>query len=103
MAPTMSTQHPAPSTQHPASAIILPGGKSSRMGRPKALLPYDGEPLIDHTVRTLARLFADLVVVAAPSQALPPLPVTFVRVAFTYQVPVGRFYYGLRAACTECC
>ena len=99
----MSTQHPAPSTQHPASAIILAGGKSSRMGRPKALLPFDGEPLIVHTVRTLARLFADLVVVAAPGQELPPLPVTFVRDEVAYQGPVGGIYYGLRAACTEVC
>jgi molybdopterin-guanine dinucleotide biosynthesis protein A len=29
-----------------ASAVILTGGKSSRMGRPKALLPFNGEPLI---------------------------------------------------------
>ena len=99
----MSTQHPAPSTQHPASAIILAGGKSSRMGRPKALLPFDGEPLIVHTVRTLARLFADLVVVAAPGQELPPLPVTFVRDEVAYQGPVGGIYYGVRAACTEVC
>ena len=86
-----------------ASAVILAGGKSSRMGRPKALLPFDGEPLIVHTVRTLARLFADLVVVAAPGQELPPLPVTFVRDEVAYQGPVGGIYYGLRAACTEVC
>ncbi len=99
----MNTQHPAPSTQHPTSAVILAGGKSSRMGRPKALLPFDGEPLIVHTVRTLARLFADIVVVAAPGQELPPLPVTFVRDEVAYQGPVGGIYYGLRAACTEVC
>src|SRR5437867_9168936 len=86
-----------------ASAVILAGGKSSRMGRPKALLPFDGEPLIVHTVRTLARLFADLVVVAAPGQELPPLPVTFVRDEVAYQGPVGGIYYGLRAADTGVC
>jgi molybdopterin-guanine dinucleotide biosynthesis protein A len=30
------------------AAIILTGGRSSRMGRPKALLLFDGEPLIVH-------------------------------------------------------
>ena len=86
--------------QPSASAIILAGGKSSRMGRPKALLPFDGEPLIVHTVRTLARLFPDIVVVAAPEQELPPLPVTFVRDEVAYQGPVGGIFYGLRAART---
>jgi len=31
-----------------ASAIILAGGRSSRMGTAKCLLPFDGEPLIAH-------------------------------------------------------
>ena len=39
------------------SAVILTGGKSSRMGRPKALLPFDGEPLIAHIVRKLGTCF----------------------------------------------
>ncbi|MBI3304609.1 MAG: molybdenum cofactor guanylyltransferase, partial [Deltaproteobacteria bacterium] len=86
-----------------ASAIVLTGGKSSRMGRPKALLPFDGEPLIVHTVRTLARLFAGIVVVTAPGQELPPLPVTLVRDEVAYQGPVGGICYGLRAARTEVC
>jgi len=47
------------------SAIILTGGKSSRMGQPKALLPFDGEPLIVHLVRALRGFFTDVVVVAA--------------------------------------
>ena len=84
-----------------ASAIILTGGKSSRMGRPKALLLFDGEPLIVHVVRTLERLFTDIVVVAAPEQELPPLPVTLVRDEVAYQGPVGGIHYGLRAARRE--
>lgn len=81
-----------------ATAIILTGGKSSRMGRPKALLLFDSEPLIVHIVRTFQRLFAETVVVAAPEQELPPLPATLVRDELAYQGPVGGIYYGLRAA-----
>ena len=81
-----------------ASAIILTGGKSSRMGRPKALLPFDGEPLIVHLVRMLKSQFADAVVVAAPDQELPPLPATVARDEVAYQGPVGGLYYGLKAA-----
>ena len=84
-----------------ASAIILTGGKSSRMGRPKALLLFDGEPLIVHVVRTIERLFTDIVVVAAPEQELPPLPVTLVRDEVAYQGPVGGIHYGLRATRRE--
>ena len=86
-----------------ASAVILAGGKSLRMGRPKALLSFDGEPLIVHTVRKLARCFPDIVVVAAPEQELPPLPVTLVRDAVAHQGPVGGIYYGLQAAQRDTC
>ena len=30
------------------AAVILSGGSSSRMGSPKALLPYQGRPFLDH-------------------------------------------------------
>jgi len=96
----MKNQPPTPNPQ-PLTAVILAGGKSSRMGQPKALLPFDGEPLIAHTVRTLRRLFSDIVVVAAPEQELPSLSVTLVRDEVAYQGPVGGILYGLRAAQTE--
>lgn len=80
------------------TAIILAGGRSSRMGTPKALLPFDGEPLIVHIVRTLQPAFSDIVVVAAPGQQLPSLPVTLVHDDVAYQGPVGGIVYGLRAA-----
>ena len=79
------------------SAIILTGGKSSRMGRPKALLPFGNEPLIVHIARTLNRKFKQIIVVAAPDQELPVLPAKVVRDEVAYQGPVGGIYYGLKA------
>ena len=79
------------------SAVVLAGGKSSRMGRPKAMLPFGGEPLIVQLVRRLGLLFPDLVVVAAPGQELPELPVTLVRDEVAHQGPVGGICYGLGA------
>jgi molybdopterin-guanine dinucleotide biosynthesis protein A len=91
------------SAQLPASAIILAGGKSARMGQPKALLPFDGEPLLVHTVRTLQQRFAEIVVVAAPDQELPSVAVTLVRDDVAYQGPVGGILYGLQAASHDVC
>jgi molybdopterin-guanine dinucleotide biosynthesis protein A len=83
------------------AAIILAGGKSSRMGRPKALVVFDGEPLIVHLVRLLRRSFKQIIVVAAPGQELPDLPVMMVRDELPFQGPVGGIYYGLRAVLEE--
>ncbi|MBI4523067.1 MAG: NTP transferase domain-containing protein [Deltaproteobacteria bacterium] len=84
-----------------ASAVVLAGGKSSRMGRPKALLLFDGEPLIVHITRALRQFFAEVIVVAAPRQELPPLATAIVRDEVPFQGPVGGIYYGLTAASRE--
>jgi molybdenum cofactor guanylyltransferase len=86
-----------------AAAVVLAGGRSSRMGTPKAMLPFDGEPLIVHVVAALRRLFGEVVVVAAPGQDLPAMPVTLVRDDVAYQGPVGGLCYGLRAATRDVC
>jgi molybdopterin-guanine dinucleotide biosynthesis protein A len=78
------------------TAIVLAGGRSSRMGTPKALLPFDGEPLVVHVVRKLQTRFPEVVVVAAPGQQLPPLNARIVHDEDAYQGPVGGIYYGLR-------
>jgi len=80
------------------TALVLAGGRSSRMGRPKALLPFGGEPLVLHIVRALHPLFAEIVVVGAPGQDLPPMPARLISDAVAYQGPVGGIYYGLKAA-----
>ncbi len=66
------------------------------MGRPKAMLPFGEEPLVTLVIRGLATLFSDIVLVAAPGQELPELPVTLVRDEVAHQGPVGGLCYGLR-------
>jgi molybdopterin-guanine dinucleotide biosynthesis protein A len=53
--------------------IILCGGKSSRMGRPKATLPFGDELLLARVARILGEVVSPIVVVAAPRQEVPPL------------------------------
>ncbi|HTI51293.1 MAG TPA: molybdenum cofactor guanylyltransferase [Planctomycetaceae bacterium] len=60
--------------------IVLCGGQSTRMGRPKALLPFGLELMLQRVVRILGGVVAPIVVVAARDQALPDLP-TGVRIA----------------------
>jgi molybdenum cofactor guanylyltransferase len=57
------------------AGIVLAGGRSSRMGTPKADLEWHGSTLLRRTVGILARV-ADgpVVVVRAPGQSLPGLP-----------------------------
>jgi len=45
------------------AGVILAGGKSSRMGRNKALLPYNGKPLIESVYRVMAELFEQVAIV----------------------------------------
>src|SRR5438093_12861257 len=54
--------------------IVLCGGQSSRMGRPKAWLPFGHELLLQRVVRILGEVVDPISVVAAPDQEVPPLP-----------------------------
>src|SRR5206468_5341726 len=54
--------------------IVLCGGQSKRMGRPKAWLPFGDEVLLQRVVRILGGVVRPLVAVAAPEQDVPPLP-----------------------------
>jgi molybdopterin-guanine dinucleotide biosynthesis protein A len=54
--------------------VVLCGGQSKRMGRPKAWLPFAGETMLARVVRLLGEAVDPVVVVAAPDQDVPPLP-----------------------------
>src|ERR1700756_5663993 len=54
--------------------IILCGGQSKRMGRPKAWLPFGGETMLQRVRRLLGEVVQPIAVVAAPDQDVPPLP-----------------------------
>ena len=54
--------------------VVLCGGKSTRMGAPKATLPFGDETMLQRVVRLLETAVSPIVVVAAQEQSLPPLP-----------------------------
>ena len=54
--------------------IVLCGGRSTRMGVPKATLPFGPETMLQRVVRLLSTVVDPIVVVAARDQQLPELP-----------------------------
>src|SRR5437762_14093347 len=79
--------------------VILCGGQSSRMGRPKAWLPFGGEFMLPRVARLLGEVVSPLVVVAAPDQDVPPLPpgVAIVRDEEKGRGPLQGLAAGLKA------
>jgi molybdenum cofactor guanylyltransferase len=60
-----------------AAGIVLAGGRSSRMGTPKAALEWHGSTLLRRVAGIVARgVDGPVVVVQAPGQSLPALPAT---------------------------
>ncbi|HYT94693.1 MAG TPA: molybdenum cofactor guanylyltransferase [Gemmataceae bacterium] len=79
--------------------IVLCGGQSTRMGQPKAWLPFAGELMLPRVVRLLRQVVEPVVVVAAPGQDVPPLPseVAVVRDEQQGRGPLQGLAAGLHA------
>lgn len=66
---------PAPSDDRPAAvAVILAGGRSRRMGTPKAGVVLDGRTLLDHAVAAAREAGLRPLVVAKRGSVLPDVP-----------------------------
>src|SRR5262245_43645361 len=58
----------------PAAGVVLAGGRSSRMGTPKAALEWHGSTLLRHVTGVVDRAVdGPVIVVRAPGQDLPDL------------------------------
>jgi molybdopterin-guanine dinucleotide biosynthesis protein A len=81
------------------AAIVLCGGESRRMGRPKAWLDFGEEKLLQRVVRLVRAVADPIVVVAAPEQDLPPLArsVLVARDAVACRGPLQGLLAGLIA------
>jgi molybdopterin-guanine dinucleotide biosynthesis protein A len=97
------SREPRAATDGGLGGVILCGGQSRRMGRPKAWLPFEGEPLILRALRLVGEAAAPLVVVAAPDQDLPQLPegVRLLRDPIEGQGPLQGLAVGLEALADE--
>src|SRR6185295_16745312 len=86
-----------------AGAIVLCGGKSSRMGTSKALLPFGPETMLQRVVRILQDVVSPVVVVSALNQALPNLSaeVIVTRDEHEGHGPLEGLRAGLKALPTD--
>ena len=87
-----------------AGAVVLAGGRSSRMGAAKALLDWHGQAAIEHAV-AVVRSGVDggpVCVVRAPGQELPELDAVVVEDAVLYPGPLAALAEGLAALEGRC-
>lgn len=89
------------------AAIVLAGGRSTRLGRDKASEPLLGRPMLQHVIDRVSPLVGEVVIVAAPGQTLPPVR-TPARLRTAVDVypgtgPLGGIYTGLLAARADRC
>jgi molybdopterin-guanine dinucleotide biosynthesis protein A len=98
-AENQETSEAAPKMRH--GAVILCGGKSSRMGRDKATVPFGPEAMLQRVVRLVSEVVepVSIVVVAAPNQLVPNLPegVQIARDEMAFRGPLQGLVTGLRA------
>jgi molybdopterin-guanine dinucleotide biosynthesis protein A len=74
----------------PVSAIIQAGGRSRRMGTDKALIDYQGRPILAHVIDTLRQLSDDVLVVSNRSDVYGPLAAPLdARIVPDYEPPSG--------------
>ena len=78
------------------SAIILAGGMSSRMGKCKAELEWNGGSLIEHQVNKLRSLGIDDIVISGYPK--PPEGTRFAADKYLLKGPLGGIHAGLLAA-----
>ncbi len=77
------------------TGVILAGGESRRMGSDKSLLPFHGARFIDHTYRTMAELFAEVIIVTNSPDLYNSIPCRKVPDIYSAQGSLAGIHSGL--------
>lgn len=78
--------------------VIQAGGKSSRMGQNKALLPFQGEPLIMRVYRRLASLANEVLITVNQTTGFEFLGLPLITDVYLGKGTLGGLFTGLQAA-----
>ncbi len=81
-------------------AVILAGGDSKRLGRPKALLTYGEKTLIEHMVSHLGAMFSEITIVTDRQELYSHLPVKLASdlIGQKEKSPLRGIHAGLSAS-----
>jgi len=82
------------------TAVILAGGRSSRMGSNKALIPYLGKPLIEYSL-DVAMKFTKSILISAGNKDLAHLGFPIVKDVLKVSAPIAGIHAGLLNSQTE--
>ncbi|HET89399.1 MAG TPA: molybdenum cofactor guanylyltransferase [Chloroflexi bacterium] len=83
------------------TGLVLAGGASRRMGRDKAFLELDGRPLVEIVVERMARVCAEVLIVAGDTRPYADLGVPTIADLFHGVGVLGGLHAGLEAASHE--
>ena len=98
---TESKLEPRINKSAPLSAVVLCGGASKRMGRPKAFLPYGGKTLIEHCLSIISRVSTDIILVCNDPDEFKHLSANVVRDLVPGKGPLVGILSGLLLAENE--
>lgn len=83
--------------QSKLSGIVLAGGRSSRMGRNKALMEFHGQTLISLVLGKLSRLCNELIIATDDAEPCAGLPARIVPDVIAGRGALGGIHAGLAA------
>ncbi|MED3571177.1 molybdenum cofactor guanylyltransferase [Cytobacillus praedii] len=83
------------------TGIIMAGGKSSRMGKNKALLKIGGKTVIEHIAAELEKTVADLMIVTNTLEDYQFLNLPMVEDEWKGKGPLAGIHAGLKASKTD--
>jgi molybdopterin-guanine dinucleotide biosynthesis protein A len=82
----------------PISAVILAGGHSTRLGRNKAFLKVNGQPLIERIIDRLAQVSDEIIIVTNDVERYEHLEATVVADMYPGKAALGGIHSGLQTA-----
>lgn len=81
--------------------FVVAGGRSSRMGRDKALLPYGESTLLEHAIAQTRRVTDDVAILAGPVRRYEDFGLAVVEDAVCGVGPLGGLYSALLGASVD--
>lgn len=83
------------SAENNFTALLLAGGKSSRMGTNKALLPFGKTTVLEFLIARLQQAGAEVILVTTPEQGYAHLPQRKIFDVIEGKLSLGGLYTGL--------